>query len=181
LDRLSGGSYEFKGKKVTDFSDDDLAILRRDEVGFVFQSFYLLQNSRVIDNVLLPLIYSGVPPAEREKRAKEALDRVGLSHRLDHLSTQLSGGERQRVAIARAIVHEPSVIFADEPTGNLDTASGEVVLNFLKELNQEGNTIVMVTHEMEAAHFSKRIVSLRDGLLVSDQKNGKTYKATYAK
>lgn len=181
LDRLSGGKYIFDGKQVTDFSNDELALLRRDQVGFVFQSFYLLQNSRVIDNVLLPLVYAGLPPGEREKRAKEALDRVGLSHRLDHLSTQLSGGERQRVAIARAIVNEPAVIFADEPTGNLDTASGEVVLRFLKELNEEGNTIVMVTHEMEAAHFARRIVTLRDGLLVSDEKNGKNYKATYAK
>lgn len=181
LDRLSEGTYTFHGKETTEYSDDELALLRRDEVGFVFQSFYLLQNSRVLDNVLLPLIYAGVGAGEREARAREALERVGLTHRVEHLSNQLSGGERQRVAIARALIQHPSVIFADEPTGNLDTVSGEAVLSLLRTLNKEGNTIVMVTHEMEAAQFAGRIVLMRDGQIISDKKNSKQRVASYAK
>ena len=169
LDRPTTGTYEFDGKNVTILSDDERAFMRRKDVGFIFQSFHLLSKSHVIENVILPMIYARVPAHERYDRAAKALESVGLSHRLNHLSNQLSGGERQRVAIARALVNEPKMIFADEPTGNLDTKSGEIVLKILQELNEQGTTILMVTHELEAAEFAKRIIRMRDGVVESDK------------
>lgn len=170
LDRFTSGSYEFDNQNVAHFSDDALAALRKTHVGFIFQAFHLLPNSQVIENVMLPLVYAQISQSDRRIKAQKALEAVGLSHRLDHLSNQLSGGERQRVAIARALVNEPQVIFADEPTGNLDTKSGAVVLGILQQLNEEfGRTIVMVTHELEAAQHAQRILRLRDGEMIADE------------
>lgn len=171
LDRLSGGKYFFRNEDVSSLSKDELAKHRSKDVGFVFQSFNLLAKSSVLENVMLPLVYSEVPKAERIKKATKALEAVDLGHRLNHLSNQLSGGERQRVAIARALVNEPKVIFADEPTGNLDTKSGEAVLKIFQDLNKQGHTLVMVTHESEAAEHADRIVRIRDGKIVSDSKD----------
>ncbi len=181
LDRLSEGTYLFGGKDVSGLSSDELAIMRRRDVGFVFQAFHLLPKSTVLDNVVLPMMYAGVSGAERERRARKALETVGLSHRTDHLSNQLSGGERQRVAIARALANEPAVLFADEPTGNLDTKSGTDVLNLLQELHKSGHTIIMVTHETEAAEYAERIVRFRDGVVQSDTKNHSPRQGSYNK
>ena len=181
LDTITDGAYLFRGKDVSGLSGDDLALMRRNEVGFVFQTFNLLSKSNVIDNVMLPMIYAEIPPAERVKRAKKSLEEIGLGHRLYHKSNQLSGGERQRVAIARAFINEPAVVFADEPTGNLDTKSGTQILEKLQDLNQAGHTIVMVTHEEEAAEYARRIIRVRDGLVVSDVKNGHQRKGGYTK
>lgn len=171
LDHLTEGEYRFRGEDVSRLSADELAAHRRRDVGFVFQFFNLLAKSTVLDNVALPLIYSGVPRNERDRRAKDALEAVNLGHRLAFLSNQLSGGERQRVAIARAIVHKPAVIFADEPTGNLDTKSGEAVLQIFHDLHKQGHTIIMVTHEQEAAENAERIIKIRDGRIISDSKD----------
>jgi len=171
LDHLTEGEYFFKGEDVSRLEKDALAMHRRKDVGFVFQFFNLLAKSSVLENVMLPLVYSGIPKKERIKLATKALESVGLGHRLEHLSNQLSGGERQRVAIARAIVHDPAVIFADEPTGNLDTKSGEAVLKIFHDLHKEGHTIIMVTHELEAAENAERIIKIRDGKVVSDSKD----------
>ncbi|HBR80182.1 TPA: macrolide ABC transporter ATP-binding protein [Candidatus Uhrbacteria bacterium] len=171
LDHLTEGEYRFKGEDVSNLEKDALAMHRRKDVGFVFQFFNLLAKSSVLENVMLPLIYAEVPKAERIKLATKALESVGLGHRLKHLSNQLSGGERQRVAIARAIVHNPAVIFADEPTGNLDTKSGEAILKIFHDLHKAGHTIIMVTHELEAAENAERIVKIRDGKVISDTKN----------
>jgi putative ABC transport system ATP-binding protein len=181
LDVLTVGDYKFDGKNVSGLEQDDLALMRRNEVGFIFQTFNLLANTTVIDNVMLPMVYAEVPKKEREKRAKKALEDMGLGHRIYHKSNQLSGGERQRVAIARAFVNKPKVVFADEPTGNLDTKSGTIVLEKLRELNDQGQTIVMVTHEMEAAEYSKRIIRMRDGKIETDGTNGKQRKGGYHK
>ncbi len=169
LDNLTDGEYIFNGKDVSKQTDDELAMMRRNDVGFVFQFFNLLSKSTVIENVKLPMLYAQVPASERKKLAMEALKSVGLEHRAKHSSNQISGGERQRAAIARALVNKPSVIFADEPTGNLDTKSGEAVLGIFQRLNKEtGATIVMVTHEQEAAEFAERIIKIRDGKIESD-------------
>jgi putative ABC transport system ATP-binding protein len=181
LDALSGGTYMFSGKDVSRLSENDLALMRRKEVGFIFQTFNLLAKSTVLENVMLPLVYAGVPRVERLRRAKSALEEVGLGHRLAHISNQLSGGERQRVAIARAFMNEPSVVFADEPTGNLDTTSGTVILQKLQEMNEQGHTIVMVTHEEEAAHYACRIIRMRDGKIIRDAENGQPRHGTYHK
>jgi len=181
LDRLTTGTYLFEGRDVSSLADDELAHMRRDEVGFVFQFFYLLPNSKVIDNILLPMVYQKVPYAKRMREAKKVLEQVGLEHRMDHLSNQLSGGERQRVAIARAMVGDPTVIFADEPTGNLDSKTGETILRLLQDLNDQGKTIIMVTHEMEAAQFTRRIIKVRDGLLVGDTSNGQQRREAFNK
>ncbi|HBP00195.1 MAG: ABC transporter related protein [Candidatus Uhrbacteria bacterium GW2011_GWF2_41_16] len=171
LDRLTEGAYFFRGQDVSRLDDNALTAMRRDQVGFVFQAFHLLPKSSVIDNIMLPMMYVGVPRSERRKKAEQALDSVGLSHRTDHLSNQLSGGERQRVAIARALVNNPSLLFADEPTGNLDSKSGSDVLQLLQNLHTSGHTIIMVTHESEAAEHAERIIRIRDGLLVSDARD----------
>ncbi len=169
LDHASGGEYRYNGVNVAGLSSDELALKRRTEVGFVFQAFHLLPNSTVFDNVVLPMLYSGVPLAERRTKALNALKQVHLDHRVDFLSNRISGGERQRVAIARALVNEPRLLCADEPTGNLDTASGLEVLKIFQRINDAGRTIIMVTHEEEAAAFAKRIVRMRDGKIVSDE------------
>lgn len=167
LDRASGGEYFFKGKNVTSYTDDELAAIRNENVGFVFQAFFLLPKTSVIDNVKLPLIYS--PKKIDLQEIYAAVDAVGLSHRRDHLSSQLSGGEKQRVAIARALVNQPDIIFADEPTGNLDSKTGQQVMNILQKLNDEGKTIVLVTHEKYTAEHAKRIITLHDGEIVTDR------------
>ncbi|MFH1404583.1 MAG: ABC transporter ATP-binding protein [Patescibacteria group bacterium] len=181
LDRITSGDYKFEGKDADSFSDDELAKLRLEEVGFVFQFFYLLQNATVLSNVMLPLVYAGVSNSERKKAATQALKNVKLEHRLNHLSNQLSGGEKQRVAIARAIVNNPAVIFADEPTGNLDTKSGTEVLEILSNLNKQGHTIIMVTHEQEAAEYAKRVIKIRDGKIEGDSANGSQRAGGYNK
>ena len=168
LDKLTSGTYFFEGKDVSVLSDDELADMRSKQVGFVFQTFNLLPRTTVMENVMLPLVYIKMSQAEREDRAKNALVSVGLEHRLNYFSNQLSGGERQRVAIARALVNEPAVIFADEPTGNLDSKSGLQVMRILQNLNEEGHTIILVTHERYTADHARRILRVKDGLVVED-------------
>lgn len=167
LDRPTAGIYDFDGKDTKEFSDEYLAELRNERVGFVFQSFNLLPRTSVLDNVKLPLLYS--KKKNHDLLAKQALDAVGLSHRLEFLSNQISGGEKQRVAIARALVCNPSVIFADEPTGNLDSKSGNTVMFILQKLNKEGRTIILVTHEHETAQHAKRIIRVKDGMIIADE------------
>lgn len=171
LDRLTVGKYYFEGKKTNDFDDERLAEIRNKKVGFVFQSFNLLPKTTVFDNVKLPLLYEYKLTAKEEnKRVKDALKSVMMEHRIDYLSNQLSGGEKQRVAIARALVNDPEVIFADEPTGNLDSKSGLQVMKILQDLNRKGKTIILVTHETYTAEHAKRIVKFFDGKLVGDSK-----------
>ena len=169
LDKSSCGKYFFKEKDVSELSDDQLAQMRSKEVGFVFQSFNLLPRTTVLENVMLPLLYDGVSNSNiRAYKAKQALVSVGLEHRLDYYTSQLSGGEKQRVAIARSLVNNPSIIFADEPTGNLDSKSGQIIMEILENLNEKGHTVILVTHEQDTARHAKRILKMRDGLLESD-------------
>jgi putative ABC transport system ATP-binding protein len=170
LDRPSGGVYEFEGKDTKNFNDAYLAELRNEHVGFVFQSFNLLARTTVLDNVKLPLLYS--KKKNHDQLAKAALESVGLSHRLDYYTNQISGGEKQRVAIARALVNDPAVIFADEPTGNLDSKSGSTVMHILQTLNDEGRTIILVTHETDTAQHAKRIIRIKDGQIIADERVG---------
>jgi putative ABC transport system ATP-binding protein len=171
LDTPTAGHYEFNGKDVAGMRDDELAEIRNREIGFVFQTFNLLARSDALHNVELPLIYAGIPRAERLDRAKAALDSVGLGNRMHHKPNELSGGQRQRVAIARALVTQPSIILADEPTGNLDSKTGVEIMALFEELYDRGNTLIVVTHEEDIARHSRRIVRLRDGLIESDLPN----------
>jgi putative ABC transport system ATP-binding protein len=169
LDKPSSGKYMFEGEDISRFSDNRLAEVRNRSLGFVFQDFNLLRKSSAAANVELPLVYSG--SMQKRKRALEALARVGLKERASHKPTELSGGEQQRVAIARALINNPSLILADEPTGNLDTVSAESIIDIFKTLNSEGITVIMVTHEPEVAAACKRTVKLKDGQIISDQSN----------
>ncbi|WP_129600279.1 ABC transporter ATP-binding protein [Anaerophilus nitritogenes] len=169
LDKPTEGIYELDGQSVSGMDENELAMIRNKKIGFVFQSFNLLPRISSLKNVELPMIYAGIPPKERRERAIKALERVGLKERIDHKSNELSGGQRQRVAIARALVNDPSVIFADEPTGNLDTKSGNEVMSIFQQLNEEGATIVMVTHEPDIAQHTKRVIVCRDGQIIEDR------------
>jgi len=169
LDRPTEGEYYFDGENTKGFTDDELARIRNNRIGFVFQSFNLLPRTSVLDNVLLPLQYS-TDKRNHLNRAKKALEAVGLSERLDFMSNQISGGQKQRVAIARALVCNPKVIFADEPTGNLDSKSGSTVMSILESLSKEGRTIILVTHDMNVALHADRIITIRDGEIISDKK-----------
>ncbi|MEY4939081.1 MAG: hypothetical protein RIQ93_816 [Verrucomicrobiota bacterium] len=168
LDTPTAGRYEFAGKNVATMIDDELAEIRNKEIGFVFQTFNLLPRSNALHNVELPLIYAGIPKQERLERARQALENVGLGERLHHRPNELSGGQRQRVAIARALVTRPSIILADEPTGNLDSKTGVEIMNLFEQLYAQGNTLIVVTHEEDIAQHARRIVRLRDGLIESD-------------
>ncbi len=168
LDRQTSGNYQFNGKSIEQYGEEEIAKVRNEEIGFVFQAFNLLPRTTVLENVQLPLIYSDIPEVEWTDRANTAIEAVGLSHRTHHGSSKLSGGEKQRVAIARALVSKPEVIFADEPTGNLDTKSGRDVMNIIEELNKQGKTIVLITHEEDIAKYAKRIIHMRDGKIETD-------------
>jgi len=169
LDTPTSGRYEFNGRNVAEMDDDELAAIRNREIGFVFQTFNLLPRSTSLRNVELPLIYAGIDPETREEQAAQALIDVGLGDRLNHKPNELSGGQRQRVAIARALVNKPSIILADEPTGNLDSKTGEEIMSLLEQLYHRGNTIILVTHERDIAAHARRTVHLRDGLIESDE------------
>jgi putative ABC transport system ATP-binding protein len=169
LDTPSSGRYEFNGKNVAEMSDDELAAIRNREIGFVFQTFNLLPRSTSLRNVELPLIYAGMNPVAREEQAMKALEDVGLSDRVHHKPNELSGGQRQRVAIARALVNRPSIILADEPTGNLDSKTGDEIMALFENLYRRGNTIILVTHEADIATHARRTVHLRDGFIESDE------------
>ena len=171
LDRPSSGAYRFENEPVAEFDDDQLAGFRNRRIGFVFQSFQLLPRLSAVQNVELPMIYAGIPPAERRQRAIALLERVGLGHRLNNKPTQMSGGQQQRVAIARALANAPDLLLADEPTGALDTATGQEVLALFDELNRQGLTLCIVTHDTEVASRAKRRVSFRDGHIVSDERD----------
>ncbi len=170
LDTPTSGSYILKGEEVAAFEDNQLAAIRNREIGFIFQTFNLLPRTDALHNVELPLIYSGISMAERKEKAVKALEAVGLKDRIRHKPNEMSGGERQRVAIARALVNQPSIILADEPTGNLDSKTGEDIISLIVDLNMRGHTIILVTHEEYIAQKSKRIVKLFDGKIVSDER-----------
>jgi putative ABC transport system ATP-binding protein len=168
LDTPSSGSYQLKGQEIGSLSDDALARIRNAEIGFVFQTFNLLARADALHNVELPLVYAGLKHEERRRRAREALELVGLSDRMKHKPNELSGGQRQRVAIARALVNKPSIILADEPTGNLDTATGEEIMGAFENIWRQGNTVILVTHEADIAAHANRVVRMRDGKIESD-------------
>ena len=170
LDRPTSGEYYLDGKEIAGYNDDELAHTRNAKIGFVFQNFNLLPKLTAQANVALPLIYAGVGEEERMERAKKALEAVGLGDRLDHKPMEMSGGQRQRVAIARALINDPPVIMADEPTGNLDTKSSYEIMEIFKKMNEQGKTVIMVTHEPDIAAYTKRILVMRDGKLVSDER-----------
>jgi putative ABC transport system ATP-binding protein len=170
LDSPSSGRYWLAGRLVSDLDDDELAYIRNREIGFVFQTFNLLPRATALHNVELPLIYNGTPAEERAEKAKLALQRVDLTSRMSHKPNELSGGQRQRVAIARALVNDPSIVLADEPTGNLDSKTGEEIMGLFENLHRQGNTIILVTHEMDIAQHAHRVIFIRDGKIASDEK-----------
>ena len=171
LDTPSSGKYYLNNKLVNELDDDDLAMIRNKEIGFVFQSFHLLARNSALNNVMLPLKYAGIKETDAYQRAKEVLEKVGLMDRVNHSPSELSGGQQQRVAIARALVNKPSIIFADEPTGNLDSQTGNDVMKLFQELNDQGQTIILITHEEDIAMQSKRTITIKDGLIESDIQN----------
>ena len=170
LDSPTSGRYWLAGRLVSDLDDDELAYIRNKEIGFVFQTFKLLPRATALHNVELPLIYNGTPAEERVQKAKVALQRVDLTDRMHHKPNELSGGQRQRVAIARALVNDPSIVLADEPTGNLDSKTGEEIMGLFENLYRQGNTIILVTHEMDIAQHAHRVIFIRDGKIASDEK-----------
>jgi len=170
LDTPTSGKYVLNNKDVSELTDDELAEIRNQEIGFVFQTFNLLPRSTALDNVSLPLVYAGLDKSSRDRRATEVLTQVGLSDRMDHRPNQLSGGQRQRVAVARALVNNPSIILADEPTGNLDSKTSVEIMKLFEEIHRNGNTIIVVTHEEEIAEHAERIIRLTDGMITSDEK-----------
>lgn len=173
LDTPTGGSYTLNGKDVSQMSDDELAGIRNKEIGFVFQTFNLLPRTTALDNVALPMVYAGYKKPQRNERATEVLTQVGLADRMDHKPNQLSGGQRQRVAVARALVNHPSIILADEPTGNLDSKTSIEIMNLFDDIHANGNTVILVTHEEEIAAHAHRVIRLRDGIIESDNANPK--------
>jgi len=180
LDTPTSGKYLFDGVDVSDMDDNELAKIRNRGIGFVFQTFNLIPRSDALHNVELPLIYSGVPASDRKDRAKKTLEMVGLGERVHHKPNELSGGQRQRVAIARALINDPSIILADEPTGNLDSKTGDEIMVFFEDLFKKGNTIILVTHEEYIAEHSRRIIRIKDGMIESDlplEKNGRVHAA----
>ena len=170
LDTPTSGTYILNGKDVSQMHDDELAEIRNKEIGFVFQTFNLLPRTTALDNVALPMVYAGFPKSERNKRATEVLTQVNLADRMDHQPNQLSGGQRQRVAIARALVNSPSIILADEPTGNLDSKTSIEIMKLFGDIHAQGNTVILVTHEEEIAAYAHRVIRLRDGIIESDTK-----------
>jgi len=173
LDKPTSGSYTLDGENVEKLSDDELAEIRNRKIGFVFQAFNLLPRTSALKNVMLPLVYAGIPKEERITRAQKYLTMVGLEHRFDHTSNQLSGGQQQRVAIARALATNPSILLADEPTGNIATTQAKEIMEIFQTLNNQGHTVIMITHEPDIAHFAKRILHIRDGKLIKDERNKK--------
>ncbi|WP_374400404.1 ABC transporter ATP-binding protein [Flavobacterium sp.] len=171
LDTPTSGTYVLNGKHVSEMQDDELAGIRNKEIGFVFQTFNLMPRTTALDNVALPMVYAGHSKSERVERATEVLTQVGLNDRMDHKPNQLSGGQRQRVAVARALVNKPSIILADEPTGNLDSKTSVEIMNLFNEIHANGNTVILVTHEEDIAAYAHRIIRLRDGLIESDTIN----------
>ena len=172
LDTPDAGSYRLKGREIARLDDDDLARIRNDEIGFVFQTFNLLPRMTALANVEVPLIYAGVKRRERERRAREVLQTVGLGDRVLHRPSEMSGGQRQRVAVARALVTHPSILLADEPTGNLDSATGREIMSLFDRLHSEGNTLIVVTHEPHVARHARRVIHLSDGNIVKDEQQG---------
>jgi putative ABC transport system ATP-binding protein len=181
LDTPDSGQYLLNGKQVSGMTENELAEIRNHEIGFIFQTFNLVPRSNALDNVALPLVYAGLKKEERQQRARQALEKVGLGNRITHRPNELSGGQRQRVAVARALVNNPSIILADEPTGNLDSKTSEEIMKLFDEIHQAGNTIIVVTHEEEIAQHALRIVRIKDGMIESDQLNVKREKALTAK
>jgi putative ABC transport system ATP-binding protein len=171
LDTPTSGEYILNGKDVSQMQDDELAEIRNKEIGFVFQTFNLMPRTTALDNVALPMVYAGFSRSDRIKRATEVLNQVNLGDRMDHKPNQLSGGQRQRVAVARALVNSPSIILADEPTGNLDTKTSLEIMGLFDEIHKNGNTVILVTHEEDIAEYAHRIIRLRDGIIESDTKN----------
>lgn len=172
LDIPTSGTYFLDGDEVSKLDDDELSDMRRRKIGFVFQSFNLLPRATVLRNVMMPLIYSGISQQEKEKKARRALKYAGMEEsKFENLSNQLSGGQMQRVAIARALINDPAIILADEPTGNLDTKTSQLVMEALRELNQKGHTVILITHEMDVADYANRIIHIRDGKIEKDEKN----------
>lgn len=171
LDTPTSGTYILNGKHVSEMQDDELAGIRNKEIGFVFQTFNLMPRTTALDNVALPMVYAGFSKSERIERATEVLNQVGLDDRMDHKPNQLSGGQRQRVAVARALVNKPSIILADEPTGNLDSKTSVEIMNLFNEIHTNGNTVILVTHEEDIAAYAHRIIRLRDGIIESDTIN----------